>query len=217
MTYAQLARAITDVGARIASDRVAVMMDNGVPWAVVDLTIAACGAVAIPVPTFFSGEQIEHLLTDAAPDLLITDRPGHAVGLSRVSHHGTIVIANTTIHLYALQVSGRRTLPSDTGKITYTSGTTQQPKGVCATRAAIDEVSEALAVAAGANAEDRSLTVLPLSTLLANIGGPWRAALPDPVAPCVVRPSQRGMPLPWKPFTKERPSMSTHERRNKES
>jgi long-subunit acyl-CoA synthetase (AMP-forming) len=171
MTYRQLSRTITEVGARIAAERVAMMMDNGVPWAVVDLTIAACGAVAIPVPTFFSDEQIGHLLTDAAPDLLITDRAEYGVPLSRVSRHETIVIAHTELHLYTLQPTCRRTLPSDTGKITYTSGTTQQPKGVCVTRAAMDEVTDALASAAVARADDRSLTVLPLSTLLANIGG----------------------------------------------
>jgi long-subunit acyl-CoA synthetase (AMP-forming) len=171
MTYRQLSRAITQVGSRIAAERVAVMMDNGIPWAVVDLTIAACGAVAIPVPSFFSDEQLAHLLTDAAPDLLITDRPDYGVPLSRVSRHETVVIAHTELHLYTLQATCRRTLPSDTGKITYTSGTTQQPKGVCVTRAAIDQVTEALANAAAARPDDRSLTVLPLSTLLANIGG----------------------------------------------
>jgi long-subunit acyl-CoA synthetase (AMP-forming) len=171
MTYRQLSRAITQVGSRIAAGRVAVMMANGIPWAVVDLTIAACGAVAIPVPPFFSDEQLAHLLTDAAPDLLITDRPDYGVPLSRVSRHETIMIAHTELHLYSLLPPCRRTLPSDTGKITYTSGTTQQPKGVCITRAAIDDVSEALASAASTRSDDRSLTLLPLSTLLANIGG----------------------------------------------
>lgn len=171
MTYRQLFRAVAEVGAHIAAERVAVMMGNGVPWAVVDLTIAQCGAVAIPVPPFFSDEQVAHLLTDAAPDLLITDRPDYGVPLSRVLRHQTVVVAHGELHFYTLQPASRRTLPSDTGKITYTSGTTGQPKGVCVTRTAIGEVTEALANAAAACADDRSLTVLPLSTLLANIGG----------------------------------------------
>lgn len=171
MTYRQLSRAITEVGARIAAERVAVMMDNGVPWAVVDLAIAACGAVAIPVPASFSDEQIAHLLISAVPDLLITDRPGYGVPLSRVSRHETVVIAHTELHLYTLQSACRRTLPSGTGKITYTSDTTQHPEGVCVTRAAMDDMTKALANTAAARADDRTLTVLPLSTLLANIGG----------------------------------------------
>lgn len=190
MTYRQLSRAITELGARIAAERVAVMMGNGVPWAVVDLTIAACGAVAIPVPASFNDEQIGQLLTDAAPDLLITDRPGYGVPLSRVLRHETMLIAHTELHLYTLQPAFRRTLPSDTGRITYTSGTTRQPKGVCVTRSAVDEVTEALASAAGASNDDRSLTVLPLSTLLATIGGIYvpiirgaTAVLPSTVEP----------------------------------
>jgi long-subunit acyl-CoA synthetase (AMP-forming) len=171
MTYRQLSDAITRLGTRIAAERVAVMLENGIPWAVIDLTIAACGAVAIPVPAFFSDEQIAHLLDDAAPDLLITDRPGYGFPLSQVTRHETISVAHSEIHLYTLQPACRRVLPLDTGKITYTSGTTKQPKGVCVRRSALDEVTETLAAAAAAQPDARSLTVLPLSTLLANIGG----------------------------------------------
>ena len=171
MTYREVARAIAVVGARVAAQRVAVMMDNSVAWAVVDLAIAACGAVSIPVPAFFSAAQVEHLLTDAAPDLLITDRPGQGIGPTHVLRHETMVVGRTDVLLYSLQPASRRVLASDTGKITYTSGTTGQPRGVCISRNAIDEVTAALADAACASDEDRSLTVLPLSTLLANIGG----------------------------------------------
>ncbi len=171
LTYRDLSRAISDLGAQIAAERVAVMMDNSVAWAVVDLTIAACGAVSIPVPAFFSDAQIEHLLSDAAPDLLISDRATPPAVLSRTRYRKTISVAGTELHLLALEPGHPRTLPSDTGKITYTSGTTGQPKGVCISYAAMDRVTESLADAASAQAGDRSLTVLPLSTLLANIGG----------------------------------------------
>lgn len=171
MTYRQLFRAIAEVGAHIGAGRVAVMMDNGVAWAVVDLTIAQCRAVSVPVPAFFSGEQLAHLLTDAAPDLLITDRPGESLPPCPILRHVLVRVAETDLHFYALQPGNRRTLPSDTGKITYTSGTTGKPKGVCVTRRALDETTEALAAAVDARPDDRSLTVLPLSTLLANIGG----------------------------------------------
>lgn len=171
LTYRQLNRAIVELGARIAAERVAVMMDNGVAWAVVDLAIAACGAVSIPVPAFFSDGQIEHLLADAAPDLLITDRPDCGVASSRRLYHEAIVVAGTELHLFSLETRNRRTLPSDTRKITYTSGTTGQPKGVCVTGAGMDQVTESLASAVSDEGGDRSLTLLPLSTLLANIGG----------------------------------------------
>lgn len=171
LTYRSLETAIADVAAMIAAERVAVMIGNSVAWAVVDLAVAACDAISIPVPSFFSEEQLEHLMADATPDLLITDDPGRGLKLPRAMHHETIVVAQAVLHLYRLEPGDRRTLPSDTAKITYTSGSTGQPKGVCVTRAAIDEVTDSLAIAVSARPEDRSLTVLPLSTLLANIGG----------------------------------------------
>ncbi|MGN6094473.1 MAG: AMP-binding protein, partial [Luteibacter jiangsuensis] len=97
LTYRGLNRAIAELGARIGAERIAVMMDNGVAWAVVDLAIAACGAVSIPVPAFFSEGQIEHLLADAAPDLLITDRPDGGAASSRMLYHEAIVVAGNEL------------------------------------------------------------------------------------------------------------------------
>src|SRR5690606_19064653 len=56
-------------------------------------------------------------------------------------------------------------------KITYTSGTTGAPKGVCLGAAAMDEIARALCEASAAHAGDRHLCVLPLPTLLENLGG----------------------------------------------
>lgn len=170
LTYRELRAAVMELGTHIAAERVAVMLDNGVAWAVVDLAIGACGAVSIPVPVFFNDEQIGHLLADAMPDVLITERPEHASGLPRVRFHEHIKVAGTELHIFTFDTASRRTLPSDTSKITYTSGTTGRPKGVCISYAAIDQVTESLADAVSADSADRSVAVLPLSTLLSNIG-----------------------------------------------
>jgi long-subunit acyl-CoA synthetase (AMP-forming) len=69
-------------------------------------------------------------------------------------------------------------LPPGTVKITYTSGTTGQPKGVCLDATAMLAVADSLWQATQPCSIERHLCVLPLATLLENIGGlyaPMRA------------------------------------------
>jgi long-subunit acyl-CoA synthetase (AMP-forming) len=58
-----------------------------------------------------------------------------------------------------------------TVKITYTSGTTGEPKGVCVGAKAIVDVVRSIALRTAVTADDRHLSVLPLTTLLENVGG----------------------------------------------
>jgi long-subunit acyl-CoA synthetase (AMP-forming) len=62
-------------------------------------------------------------------------------------------------------------LPAGTVKITYTSGTTGQPKGVCLEAKAMLAVATSLWQASQPCSIQRHLCVLPLATLLENIGG----------------------------------------------
>jgi long-subunit acyl-CoA synthetase (AMP-forming) len=62
-------------------------------------------------------------------------------------------------------------LPRGTVKVTYTSGTTGQPKGVCLSGETMQKVTVSLCEAVQAGPQDRALSLLPLSTLLENIAG----------------------------------------------
>ena len=62
-------------------------------------------------------------------------------------------------------------LPQGTAKITYTSGTTGQPKGVCLSLASMMAVCESLAERVAPAKVEKHLTLLPLATLLENITG----------------------------------------------
>jgi long-subunit acyl-CoA synthetase (AMP-forming) len=69
-------------------------------------------------------------------------------------------------------------MPTGTAKITYTSGTTGRPKGVCLRQASLDTVARSLRDAFAALSIERHLCVLPLATLLENVAGvyaPWMA------------------------------------------
>jgi len=62
-------------------------------------------------------------------------------------------------------------LPPGTGKITYTSGSTGQPRGVCLGAAQIEAVARSLEQATAGLGIERHLCLLPLATLLENISG----------------------------------------------
>jgi long-subunit acyl-CoA synthetase (AMP-forming) len=171
LTYANLNRAVSETARVIEGQRVAVLLDNGCAWAVVDLALACRGAVSIPVPGYFTDDQIRHLLRDADPDLVLTDTPARIAQLIGRSEAGSARVAGSLLHIFAIDGGGRRALPVGTRKVTYTSGTTGQPKGVCLSSAAIQSVIGSLVEAVGARQTDRSLAVLPLATLLQNIAG----------------------------------------------
>jgi long-subunit acyl-CoA synthetase (AMP-forming) len=155
---------------------VGLMADNGIDWIVTDLACQEAGIPIVPIPLFFSPAQMQHSLVTGGVSLLLTDRPvDEDVFTAR-----PIRIADETalgdLRAYALERNDAIGLPAGTGKITYTSGTTGQPKGVCLTTA--HQVAVASSIAEMTNLDrPRHLCVLPLSTLLENLAGVYAPLL----------------------------------------
>ena len=152
------------------------IMDNHPAWAVLDLALLFSKQCAVPLPKFFSIEQLHHALTDSQADYLITDNTVDERLLeslqSTIISRQTIVAAGKTLNLFHLKKQRPDTIiKRHAAKITYTSGTTDHPKGVILSEQSILAKVVSLADASGANKNDRSLSILPLSTLLENIGG----------------------------------------------
>lgn len=159
----------------------AVIMDNHPAWAVLDLCLFFNNQCSIPLPKFFSLEQLKHAIADSGVEFLILDDAvinkqliGEIADL--IQSHENIVIAGKSLDFYRLTVNAQQT-KTELGnkehivKITYTSGTTDHPKGVMLSADTILTKVVALAKASEAHIHDRSLCILPLSTLLENIGG----------------------------------------------
>ena len=148
---------------------VASQLDNGPDWLALDLALRAHGLVHVPIPTFFSQAQVAHALGRSGADLLVTADDG--------ARHDDAAPLIAGLRARVLARSHAAPLPAGTACITFTSGTTGQPKGVCIDAPALLTVAGALAHASQPLAPARHLCLMPLSTLLENISGLYGALL----------------------------------------
>jgi long-chain acyl-CoA synthetase len=132
--------------------------DNSPAWVMADLALLASNRAAVPIPTFFTHEQIAHLVL--------------ATGLGHVIHEGKVTpVAEVYPFLNKRATHGVTPLPTGTRKITFTSGTTGNPKGICLTHDQQLETAQGLGKILGELGVRRHLNLLPLAVLLENIAG----------------------------------------------
>jgi long-subunit acyl-CoA synthetase (AMP-forming) len=139
---------------------VALRLENGPAWVILDLALLRLGWPSLPLPGFFTPAQREHALADAGATLLVEEAQGdfafEILGTSiAITPCATVPVA----------------LPTGTAKITYTSGSTGQPKGVCLSMEQMEATAVALVGAIGTDYAGVHLPLLPLSILLENVAG----------------------------------------------
>ncbi|HQN64648.1 MAG TPA: AMP-binding protein [Methylophilus sp.] len=156
----------------------ALAVENSPAWVLADLAAMACQIPCVPLPFFFSGAQQVHAMRDAGAQTLLTDRPQFFADLlgDKVIAQHALVIAGQTLHFFQLDFAPV-SLPLGTAKITYTSGTTGNPKGVCLSESAMLAVAKSICAAAELSSIDKHLCVLPLATLLENVAGVYATLL----------------------------------------
>lgn len=156
----------------------ALAMDNHPAWATVDIAAMANRTPLVPLPAFFSDTQLLHAVKDAGANVLITDNPQRFASLfdALITQKSTIVIAGKRLMMMHLNITAKP-LPAFTAKITYTSGTTGQPKGVCLSEQAMLNVATSIRETVNLSGSEQHLCVLPLSTLLENVAGLYATLL----------------------------------------
>jgi long-subunit acyl-CoA synthetase (AMP-forming) len=153
-----------------ASSRVAILADNGSGWVISDLALLARGALNVPLPGYFTAAQLTHALDDASIDAVLTDDPQRVLALGMQWRFHSRSPA-TDLALLTRSVPSEHRAAHDAAKVTYTSGSTSAPKGVCLSAASLDEVARSIAMATRPLSVDRHLCLLPLPTLLENVAG----------------------------------------------
>ena len=166
LTYGALQAEVRRVAATLDARCVGLLADNGPAWLVLDLAALARGIPCIPLPAFFSPAQLAHVVRDAGIDLLLADRD--VDGLLPGARATRVEVAGRTFTAWRADTTTR--VAPGSAKVTYTSGTTGEPKGVVLQAGTLARVAASLARASCAQPGDRMFSLLPLSTLLENLG-----------------------------------------------
>ncbi len=168
-------REVHEAGAllRQAGTRVlATLLDNGPAFVALDEAALAAPVVHVPLPPFFTTEQLAHALDAAGVDTLVAN-PLLAERWPQWRWTPQ-PLAGETVCL-ARRPGAPRELPVGTVKITFTSGTTGRPRGVCLGAPALQAITAGLVQALGPLGITRHLSVLPYSVLLENVAGAMAA------------------------------------------
>jgi long-chain acyl-CoA synthetase len=157
--------------------RVALLAGNSIEWTVVDIACREAGICLLPLPVFFSESQRLHAINICSVEAVITDDPDLFDVLSETGGESLPLLGKELFSLcYLNNISQLAKLPENTGKITFTSGSTAEPKGVCLSHEQLVRQAYILSSMIGLDSP-RHLCVLPLSTLLENVAGVYAPIL----------------------------------------
>jgi len=180
-----LANRLRERGVRVLAS----LADNSPAWVVIDLAATCAGVVHVPLPLFFTAEQLHHALRAAGVDTLFCS--GAAAERWPDAPCETLHVAGHAFAQVRLPFAAAP-MPVGTSKVTFTSGTTGAPKGVCLGSPAMVAVADGLVQALEPLGIQRHLCALPFAVLLENIAGMMAPLTAG--ATCVVLPlSQVGL------------------------
>lgn len=178
----------------VKGDRVALLSENRIEWAVADLAILSCGAVNVPIYATLPAHQVEYMLRDSGARAVFVssraqlakvdairrrllelehviafdaDATGDGVlSLESVVSDGRALAAETDFRAMVADVS-----KNDWASIIYTSGTTGEPKGAILSHgnfmANVRQCLEVYRI----GPDDTCLSFLPLSHVFERMAG----------------------------------------------
>ena len=176
-SYSELIQAVEQIAADLRCRDLSVLglyANNGPAWLLVDLACQAAGITVVPLPIFFSTEQLAHTLRASGVQALLTDDCERFTGLTEV---GEVQAEIAGLALIDIPAATPVELPSQTAKVTFTSGSTGTPRGVCLSNQTQHDTAAALATQLELLQCERHLCLLPLATLLENVAGAYTSWL----------------------------------------
>ncbi|HCP30382.1 MAG TPA: long-chain acyl-CoA synthetase, partial [Pseudomonas sp.] len=167
LTYRALFEAVEVRAAWLGSQpqgAFALALDNGPQLLLWDLAALFAERPCVVIPPFFTRAQMSHCLRQSGVTLVLSESGWD----SRLVELGYAPHARPGFWLCKSYAAAA--IAPETAKITYTSGSTGSPKGVCLSAEALLGVAHELEAASRASAPMHHLAVLPLGVLLENLG-----------------------------------------------
>ena len=165
LDYATLYAEVVYRQQRLSEERVSVValaLENGPNALLWDLAALFEGLTCLTLPPFFSPAQRHHCLEQSQAELVIADTD-QATELTTAGY-------TQVGEFWRRSFSGTTRMPQGTAKLTFTSGTTGTPKGVCLSADSLLQVARELEHASRPSFAQHHLTLLPVAILLENLG-----------------------------------------------
>lgn len=126
---------------------IALQLDHGVPEVLWELALLAQGIPVLSLPPFYTEAQARHAIATSGAQALVTDADLQPLDTAPVE------------------------LPQGTARITFTSGSTGTPRGVCLSREHLERTARAVVDHVGISHAGRHLALLPSGILLETVAG----------------------------------------------
>jgi acyl-CoA ligase (AMP-forming) (exosortase A-associated) len=186
LDYQSLAQEISRAGGfflslgLLRSERVAVYLEKRIDTVVALFGAAASGGVFVPVNPLLKPEQVGHILNDCTVRILVTSAERLELLRPVLAHcrdlRAVVVVGDKPVEALAgieivrwsergmiFDSQAHRVIDGDMAAILYTSGSTGRPKGVVLSHRNLVAGAASVAQYLENHAEDRILSVLPLS------------------------------------------------------
>jgi long-chain acyl-CoA synthetase len=190
ISYQEYHRLITLLGEGLIAngleqgDRVVIIAENSPEWTLVYAAVTSCGAVIVPLDAQLRDNEIRHLLIHSEARFLVTSLRIYAEKIESMNLEGLVVIVaaerettGTFMTLTEVMALGKERIgsgsdrlagrarevkPNDLAVISYTSGTTGQPKGAMLLHRNLVSNVESLRLRVPFTEEDVFYNILPL-------------------------------------------------------
>lgn len=155
-------------------ETLAVSADNMAAWLVLDAVAQKKGWTFLPLPLFFTQEQVLHALNETRARVWVCPQSWQMSGwifAGNLGNHLQVLVRKTGL-VDAVFRSGE-----GAGKVTFTSGTTGSPKGIWLSSHQQWVLAADISRTLSYLHIDRHLCLLPLPVLLENVAGVYSAML----------------------------------------